>query len=82
MHVTLDSWLTLSVPARTAVLIRELRKELKGLLAKKITDPCGLDIVGLLAKKITDPRGLDIGLAGAPLVKAAVALLRDYEKAP
>jgi len=65
-RVTLDSWLTLSVPARTAVLIRELRKELKG----------------LLAKKITDPRGLDIGLAGAPLVKAAVALLRDYEKAP
>ena len=36
---------------------------------------------GLLSKKNDDPRGLDIGLAGAPLVKAAVALLRDYEKA-
>ena len=38
-------------------------------------------IQGSLARKIDDPRGLDIGLAGAPLVKAAVALLRDYEKA-
>ena len=32
-------------------------------------------IQGLLAKTIDDPRGLDIGLAGAPLVKAVVALL-------
>jgi hypothetical protein len=28
-RVTLDGWLSLAVPARTAVLIRELRKELQ-----------------------------------------------------
>jgi hypothetical protein len=33
----------------------------------------------LLSSKIDNPRG-ELGMTGAPLVKAAVALLRDYEK--
>ena len=37
--VTLDGWLSLSVPARTAVMIKELRKQLEALLRSKVQHP-------------------------------------------
>ena len=37
--VTLDGWLTLPVPARTAVMIKELRMELEGILRNKVQRP-------------------------------------------
>jgi len=37
--VTLDSWLTLPVPARTAVMIKELRGELEVILRNKVKQP-------------------------------------------
>lgn len=53
--VTMDSWLTLPVPARTAVMLKELRGELERLLRKKAQRP-QTDIVvegGNLVKAVT-----------------------------
>jgi ATP-dependent RNA helicase DHX57 len=43
--VRVDGWATFKAPARIAVLVRELRREVAALLAKKVAAP-GLDLGG------------------------------------
>ena len=42
--VTVDGWIKFKAPARVAVLVKRLRRELDAALQLKISDPSGFDI--------------------------------------
>ena len=64
--VLVDGWIRVKAAAQTAVLVKQLRAALVGLLERMVREP---------------ERALDAGGSGAQLVETIVGLLRDAEAA-
>jgi ATP-dependent RNA helicase DHX29 len=62
--VLVDGWIRVKAAAQTAVLVKQLRAALAGLLERLVREP---------------ERALGQGSSGAQLVEAIVGLLRDAE---